>query len=78
MSLPIIDFETSDLSEVATIFSENGFVRIDNVLREEELNELQAEMDKIVDEMNVDEHPKSVFSTYDEEKVNIFLIIDGF
>ncbi|KAE9556501.1 hypothetical protein FO519_000195 [Halicephalobus sp. NKZ332] len=68
MSLPVIDFETSDFSQLPGIFSEFGFVRIDNVFGEKELEEIQKEMDKIVDEMNVDEHPKSVFSTYDEKK----------
>ena len=72
MNLPIIDFENSDLSELSKIFSEYGFVRIDNVYREDELKELQAEMDRIVDGMNIDEHPKSIFSTYDENKVDIF------
>uniref|UniRef100_A0AC34F2S1 Uncharacterized protein n=1 Tax=Panagrolaimus sp. ES5 TaxID=591445 RepID=A0AC34F2S1_9BILA len=68
MSIPILDLKSQNISNLHNLFKENGFVRIDGVFDEGELDEMRQAMEKIVDEMNVDEHPKSVFSTYDENK----------
>jgi phytanoyl-CoA hydroxylase len=68
MSIPIIDIKSQNFTNLNNLFKENGFVRIDGVFEEKELDEMRGAMDKIVDEMNVDEHPKSVFCTNDEKK----------
>ncbi|KAK0399745.1 hypothetical protein QR680_003193 [Steinernema hermaphroditum] len=56
------------LSGVKEKFDRDGFVVIDNVFTEDDLDGLKKRMSEIVSEMNPDEHPKSVFSTYDEDK----------
>ena len=69
MSFPVVDLKSENFSNLYNLYKENGFVRIDGVFTESDLAEMRQAMDKIVDEMNVNEHPKSVFSTYDENKV---------
>uniref|UniRef100_A0A7E4W3Z1 Phytanoyl-CoA dioxygenase n=1 Tax=Panagrellus redivivus TaxID=6233 RepID=A0A7E4W3Z1_PANRE len=67
-TLPIVDINSPNFANVASLFKEHGFVRIDNVFSDDDLQVMRDAMDKIVDGLNVDEHPKSVFSTYDENK----------
>lgn len=69
MTLPIVDLKSENFSKLYELFKENGFVRVDNVFTEVELEDMRQAMNKIVDDMKVEEHPKSVFSTYDENKV---------
>uniref|UniRef100_A0A1I7YFU6 Phytanoyl-CoA dioxygenase n=1 Tax=Steinernema glaseri TaxID=37863 RepID=A0A1I7YFU6_9BILA len=57
-----------DLTGLKEKFDRDGFVVIDNVFTPEELDGLKKRMGEIVDEMNPDDHPKSTFSTYDEDK----------
>ncbi|WKY05818.1 hypothetical protein Q1695_006209 [Nippostrongylus brasiliensis] len=49
-------------------FEENGFAVVENVFTEAELAEMKSEIGRIIDDVNLSEHPKSVFSTYDEDK----------
>uniref|UniRef100_A0AC34Q2X8 Phytanoyl-CoA dioxygenase n=1 Tax=Panagrolaimus sp. JU765 TaxID=591449 RepID=A0AC34Q2X8_9BILA len=68
MSFPVVDIETNDFANIRKLYDENGFVRIDNVFISAEVDEMRSSMDAIVDAMDVKEHPKSVFNTYDENK----------
>lgn len=49
-------------------FEKNGFAIIQNFASDEECNELRNEMKKIVNDMKMDEHPVSIFTTEDQEK----------
>ncbi|KAK5978485.1 Phytanoyl-CoA dioxygenase domain-containing protein 1 [Trichostrongylus colubriformis] len=49
-------------------FEENGFAVIENVFTNDELTEMKNEIDRLITEIDLNEHPKSVFSTYDEDK----------
>lgn len=53
------------------MFSDNGYVLVENVFTEQEADEMKTRMGEIVDELNLDQHPKSVFSTEDQDKVVI-------
>jgi hypothetical protein len=52
-------------------FERDGFVVLPSIFSDVELNELKTEMAHIVDEMNVDDHPLSIFTTYDEKKASL-------
>ncbi|VDL65975.1 unnamed protein product, partial [Nippostrongylus brasiliensis] len=54
-------------------FEENGFAVVENVFTEAELAEMKSEIGRIIDDVNLSEHPKSVFSTYDEDKAERML-----
>ncbi|KAF1755856.1 hypothetical protein GCK72_012307 [Caenorhabditis remanei] len=54
--------------ELCQKFERDGFVVIENVFNDQEIEEMKGAIGKIVDDMNLAEHPKSVFSTYDEDK----------
>ncbi|CAJ0601676.1 unnamed protein product [Cylicocyclus nassatus] len=49
-------------------FEDNGYSVVEDVLTADELNEMKNEIDRIIDEIDFNQHPKSVFSTYDEDK----------
>jgi len=71
-NIPTINFLAQDFNtKLAELFNENGFVVVENVFDEKAVREMQEEMRLIVDGMDPDEHPKSVFSTEDEEKVRL-------
>ncbi|KAF1755738.1 hypothetical protein GCK72_012188 [Caenorhabditis remanei] len=63
------------MSDLSQKFERDGFVVIENVFNDEEIEEMKGAIGKIVDDMNLAEHPKSVFSTYDEDKF-VFNIIN--
>lgn len=50
-------------------FEENGYAVVEDVFSEDELAEMKAEIERVIDGVDLDQHPKSVFSTYDEDKV---------
>ncbi|KAF1755802.1 hypothetical protein GCK72_012252 [Caenorhabditis remanei] len=56
------------MSDLCQKFERDGFVVIENVFNDEEIEEMKGAIGKIVDDMNLVEYPKSVFSTYDEDK----------
>ncbi|KAI6239700.1 hypothetical protein M3Y99_00562800 [Aphelenchoides fujianensis] len=58
----------ANLSELERIFDANGFVLIEDVFTEAEADEMKAEMERIVAGINPEDHPKSVFTTDDEER----------
>jgi len=68
MSELAVDYSDGNLSKIAEIYENNGFVLVDNVFNGNETEEMKAEMDKIVGQLNLEQHPKSVFSTEDENK----------
>ncbi|KAK6055162.1 hypothetical protein COOONC_07334 [Cooperia oncophora] len=49
-------------------FEENGFAVIENVFTDSELTEMKDEIDRVITAIDLKEHPKSVFSTLDEDK----------
>ncbi|CAD6199245.1 unnamed protein product [Caenorhabditis auriculariae] len=49
-------------------FERDGFAVVDGVFSDEELQKMKDSMAEIVGNMDLAEHPKSVFSTYDEDK----------
>ncbi|KAF1755800.1 hypothetical protein GCK72_012250 [Caenorhabditis remanei] len=58
------------MSDLSQKFERDGFVVIENVFNDHEIEEMKGAIAKIVDDMNLAELPKSVFSTYDEDKVS--------
>lgn len=57
------------MSGIREKFDKDGFVVIENVFNDQEIAEMKSEISKIVAEMDLSQHPRSVFSTYDEDKV---------
>ena len=53
-------------------FETDGFVVFESVLNDQEIEQMKGGISKIVDDMNLAEYPKSVFSTYDEDKVSFY------
>uniref|UniRef100_A0A0N5C917 Phytanoyl-CoA dioxygenase n=1 Tax=Strongyloides papillosus TaxID=174720 RepID=A0A0N5C917_STREA len=49
-------------------YEKNGFAVIQNFATDKECDELREEMRRIVNDMKIDEHPKSIFTTTDNEK----------
>ncbi|VDN27952.1 unnamed protein product [Cylicostephanus goldi] len=49
-------------------FEENGYAVVEDVFTADELNEMKNEIDRVIDGIDLNQHPKSVFSTYDEDK----------
>ncbi|CAD5228419.1 unnamed protein product [Bursaphelenchus xylophilus] len=60
--------DISDLSKLSEIYKENGFVLVKNVFSDAEVDEMRAEIGKIVGELDPSQHPKSIFDTYDEQR----------
>uniref|UniRef100_A0A8R1DTX7 Phytanoyl-CoA dioxygenase domain-containing protein 1 homolog n=1 Tax=Caenorhabditis japonica TaxID=281687 RepID=A0A8R1DTX7_CAEJA len=56
------------MSTLREKFERDGFAVIDNVFDDAEIEEMKTAISRIVDEMELSEHPRSVFSTYDEDK----------
>lgn len=50
-------------------FQDDGYLVLENFLTDTEVNEMKEAMNKIVEEMNPSEHPKSVFTTSDDSRV---------
>lgn len=71
MSEFAVDYNDENLGKIRDLYSKNGFVLIDNVFPENETDEMKLEMAKIVEGLNLDNHPKSVFSTEDADKVSV-------
>uniref|UniRef100_A0A915E5T2 Phytanoyl-CoA dioxygenase n=1 Tax=Ditylenchus dipsaci TaxID=166011 RepID=A0A915E5T2_9BILA len=64
-----VDYGSPNFSaNLSKLFNEKGYVVVNNVFDEHALTQMQSEMAKIVEQMDPDQHPKSVFSTLDEEK----------
>uniref|UniRef100_A0A0N4ZBA9 Phytanoyl-CoA dioxygenase n=1 Tax=Parastrongyloides trichosuri TaxID=131310 RepID=A0A0N4ZBA9_PARTI len=64
-------FEFNDFDrdpEFNYCFQKNGFTIIQNFATPDECNELKEEMKKIVNDMKIEDHPKSIFTTTDQTK----------
>lgn len=61
-------FDINDLTNLKDEFDKNGFAVINNAFVSFELEEMRDRIKEIVDQMNPADHPKSVFTTYDEQK----------
>lgn len=66
-----VEYSDASLPRMVKMFSDNGYVLVENVFTEQEADEMKTRMGEIVDELNLDQHPKSVFSTEDQDKVVI-------
>ena len=53
-------------------FYERGFAVIPNFLTTEEVDAMKGAMHKIIEEMDLNEHPHSIFSTEDVDRVEFF------
>lgn len=72
--VPRISIDAEDFNEnVANSFDKYGFVVVENVFGRDEVAQMQSAMERIVDRMNPEEHPKSVFSTEFEKQVLTFI-----
>lgn len=60
--------DISDLSKLKEIYAQNGFVLVNNVFSEDEVKGIRNEMEKVVENMDPSQHPKSIFDTYDESR----------
>uniref|UniRef100_A0A158PBT5 Phytanoyl-CoA dioxygenase domain-containing protein 1 n=1 Tax=Angiostrongylus cantonensis TaxID=6313 RepID=A0A158PBT5_ANGCA len=49
-------------------FDNNGYAVIENIYTVEEISEMRNEVDRLVTEIDLDQQPRSVFMTYDENK----------
>jgi hypothetical protein len=75
MSKFAVEFSKENLPKIQQIYEENGFVLVDGIFTEQEADEMKREMSKIVDNLNLEASPKSVFSTQEEDKVCIHFIL---
>jgi len=57
---------SSNSDDIRNAFDRDGFVVIDGFLNDNEINALQLESEKILDDFDFKQNPVSVFSTYDE------------
>lgn len=62
-------FDMEDLPKIKVSFEKNGFAVVKNVFSASEVEEMREEMMRIIEAMEPEEHPRCVFTTYDEEKV---------
>lgn len=62
-------FDMEDLPKIKVSFEKNGFAVVKNVFSASEVEEMREEMMRIIEGMEPEEHPRCVFTTYDEEKV---------
>lgn len=53
---------------LAETFDRDGFVVVEDVFSVAELDVMKKEIEEIVEQMNIEEHPKNFFITYDQEK----------
>ena len=65
----------SRIEEAAVDFDNNGYGVVEDFLTVEEITRMKAEMRGIVDKMNPEEHPCSVFVTDDPDQVVFILLI---
>uniref|UniRef100_A0A1I7WMY2 Phytanoyl-CoA dioxygenase n=1 Tax=Heterorhabditis bacteriophora TaxID=37862 RepID=A0A1I7WMY2_HETBA len=49
-------------------FERNGFVVVEDVFSAEEVDRMKIEMERLVEDIDLSEHSKSIFTTYDEDK----------
>uniref|UniRef100_A0A914W8U7 Phytanoyl-CoA dioxygenase n=1 Tax=Plectus sambesii TaxID=2011161 RepID=A0A914W8U7_9BILA len=56
------------MDNVKERFDRDGFVLVDGLFTDEEIDRLRTEMDHIVEEMDPTDHPRSIFTTTDEKK----------
>uniref|UniRef100_A0A0M3HMH7 Phytanoyl-CoA dioxygenase domain-containing protein 1 n=1 Tax=Ascaris lumbricoides TaxID=6252 RepID=A0A0M3HMH7_ASCLU len=61
-------FDMEDLPKIKVSFEKNGFAVVKNVFSASEVEEMREEMMRIIEGMEPEEHPRCVFTTYDEEK----------
>ncbi len=50
-------------------YETDGYAVIENFVSDAEVTSLKDEMHRIVEEMNPEDHPRSIFSTHDEKQV---------
>lgn len=58
------------MMELTAKLNKDGFVVLEDVYTSEEIDEMKQEMRKIVDSMDLEGQPKSVFSTYSDDQVS--------
>ncbi|CAD5221367.1 unnamed protein product [Bursaphelenchus okinawaensis] len=63
-----MSIDISDLSKLKQIYDENGYVLIKNVFSEAECDDMKEEIEKIVDKLDLSQHPKTIFDTYDDQR----------
>lgn len=63
-----VEYDGSNLTRIADLYSQNGFVLVDNVFSIDEAVEMKREANKIVDALDLDSAPKSVFTTEDANR----------
>lgn len=75
MALSSLNFSVNfkNLNTLSDIFQEYGFVSIDKVFDNDEIDEMQNESLKIIDNFDPDDHPKTIFTTSDDQQVIIYL-----
>lgn len=64
-----VSYSEENLARLAEIYAHNGFALVEDVFTTEETEEMKHEMDKIVESLDLEQHPKSIFSTEDQNKV---------
>lgn len=70
-SLSSLDFNDNENFDIKInyLFENNGFLRIDNVFNEAEILEMKNEIEKIINKFEPSQHPKSIFTTTEENRV---------
>ncbi|KAH7730931.1 Phytanoyl-CoA dioxygenase [Aphelenchoides avenae] len=63
-----VQYTPKNLRRVQELLDRDGFVKIESVFSTNEVHELQREMRQIVDQLDPESQPKSVFTTKDEQK----------
>lgn len=58
------------MSNIRQKLNDFGYAVVDDVLSAQEIEAMKLEMNKIVDNLDIEKEPKSVFSTYDEDQVD--------
>lgn len=69
-----VQYAPENLRRVQELLDRDGFVKIESVFSTNEVHELQREMRQIVDQLDPESQPKSVFTTKDEQKVTLKLL----
>lgn len=62
-----------DLTEKIKTFKKNGFVVLENFLSDKDCDKLRGRSKKLIEEMDIKTHPKSIFSTTKQVNDNYFM-----
>ena len=63
----------ADFSKIKEQLETNGYAVVKDLFSEAEIEGLKGAMAQIVDGMDPGDHPKSAFTTTDENQVNFFI-----